>query len=276
MNEKGEQSNELYNKTELFPGAFTILGPSGNILKNAGVKYPFPLPEELTDILIDELSYIFDDEEEMPLDDIFSGSLEYTELVSAVDISAFEVVSELMKAKSDNDHYVRHTWLDIDNALSYDTLLTIDREDTFALNSEYKNKAKEYFGRYNVKLPFIMNRSNHDDMHDDKFLFGLFLYEKIRELSRPEMIALVHLFKKLKGFSIILPFLWVKDVIDETDLAVAYIDSLYKLNYVIDVDLKKFSLNEIDTMEAVLMDKLCFLRQAIDIYIYDAVKMFPN
>ena len=277
MKEKREQSIGLYSKTESTPGVFTINGFGGNTFINAGIKRPSPISEELADILVKELNYIYDDEDKILFnDDVFSASMEYSELVSLVDISAFKVIAELMKAKNDNSYFRCKKTLDIDNALEYDCMLTMDVDDTEGLNSDYMNKAKAYFGKYNLKIPLLADRLNYGDLIDDEYLFDIFLNKKIAELSRPEKIALVHIFKKLKGFSITLPYLWIMNVIDDTDMAEAFIDSLYKLDYVTDLDLGKLDLNNIDVMEAVLSDKLFYLRQAIDVYIKDAVKMFPN
>ena len=275
MNEKEEQTNGFYHKTEIFPGAYTITGPFGNIFKNAGVKTPFPLPEELADVLIEDLNYVYDDGHEMPFyKDTFSVSLEYSELDSLTDIKVSDVIATIMKAKIDNDYYLRYTSLDIDNALAYDSLLKHYREGPLLLEQEYVYTAKEYFGKY--VFPVRENSSGYYDILDDDILLSMVMDKEFRNLNRPEMVAFVYLFRKLKGFSVILPLLWVKKIIDETDLAGVFVDSLFMLDYVINVDLNKVTLNDIDAIEEVLTDKLCFLRQAIDIYIKDSVKIFPN
>ena len=273
MNEKEEQTNVLYYKTEIFPGAYTITGPFGNIFKNAGVKTPFPLSEELADVLIEDLNYVYDDGYEMPVyENASPRSLEYSELDALTGIKVPDVIAAIMKAKNDNNYYHRYTGLDIDNALADDSLLKHYREGPFLIDQDYIHIAKEYFRKYDLSI--TKNNSVHCDILNDDILLGMVIENELGKLNRPEMISFVYLFKKLKGFSVILPLLWVKNVIDDTDLAWVFLDSLFMLDHA--VDFENITLNDIGAIEEVLTDKLYFMREAIDIYIEDAIKMFHN
>ena len=265
-----------FYKVKLVTGKFTINDICGNSLKNEGVKYPFPLSEQLADILTEELNYVFDVEDLLSDDDEFTGKKDYAKLISVVDISAFKVISELMKIRNNCNNFVFTKEINIDSALEFDSLLKVDIEDKLCLYSGYMKRAKEYLEKYNVILPLPDIRNNNGNLIDDEFLFREFLNKRIMELSRPEKVALVHMFNKLKGFSITLLFLWLSNVIDENDLANAFIDSLYNFDSVTDLDVENLDLYDIDVMESVLADKLYLLKLVLDTYIEDVVRIMPN
>ena len=265
-----------FSKVELAPGKFTINDLWGNSLKNAGVKYPFPLSEQLADILTDELNHVFDIEDLLFNGDDYSGATDYAKLISIVDISAFEVIVEIMKVKNNNNHFVFKKEINVNLALEFDSLLQVDAEDELSLSSGYMKRAKKYFGKYNVKLPVPDSRNNKENLIDDDFLFREFFNKRIAELSRPEKIALVHMFNKLNGFSITLLYLWIINVIDEDDIADAFVDSIYNFDQVAELNVESLDLYDIDVLEAVLAEKLYLLKLVLDTYLEDMVRIMPN
>ncbi len=270
-------SNFVYHKNEILPGRYEITGSCGNVLKKAGVRYPFPVSEEVADILINDLIDILAIKYGL---DVFNpedwATIQEVHKMTESECIAIKVLAGIMRLKNGVEE---NSTGGIEKMVRSDRFLFMDMQDGRAVLSKYTYEAEKYFRKYGMHLPLSNYNEETTAIVEKTNIFIEMFIEEVKKLSGIEKVTLFQLHKYLQEYSIVMPYLWIKNIIHFGDMMESFRHIFYgPIDYDKPNSKNNFCIKESDINKAVVYyrSRVRSLDKLLKQYVSDEVEMSVN